>query len=179
MKKVTLLLMLMMSSMIFSQEYEVKNGAIVMTKVIETGMSIKESHDAAETFFATAYNNSNKTIRVNNDTHLIYSGLFMNVASHIGGLWVIDYEHMVDVSIKEGKIRIQVSCDKLIYRGTQSPQKYEFLVVDSYPVSPNAKGVRSFKKLMDIAHPECLKRMEGIIIAFENSLSNKTEEEDW
>lgn len=171
--------MLLFSSMMYSQKYEVKNGAIVITKIIETGMSIKESHDAAETFFATAYNNSNKTMRVNSETHLMYSGLFMNVASQMGGMWVLDYEHMVDVSFKDGRVRIQVSCDKIIYRGTKSPQKYEYLIVNTYPVDPNGKSVGSSKKLMDSAHSECLKRMEELILSFEKSLYNKTEEEDW
>lgn len=179
MKKVILLLLLFMPCIAHAQGFEIKDGAVVMTKIINTELSIEEVHDVAETFFANTYGDSNRTQRVNTPTHLIYSGLFMNVASHVGGLWVLDYKHTIDIAIKDGRVRIQVSCDKAIYRGTQSIQSYEIDIASSYPVAQNAKCAVGSKKLMENALENGCNRMREVISSFENALKNKVTEEDW
>lgn len=37
-------------SLVYSQEYKVENGNVVMEKVISTEMTIEQAHDALETF---------------------------------------------------------------------------------------------------------------------------------
>lgn len=177
MKKCILLIALVVSGITYAQNYEVKDGAIVMTKIINTELSIEEVHDAAETFFANTYEDSNRTQRVNTSTHLIYSGLFMNVAKYLGGMWVIDYEHNVDISIKDGRVRIVVSCDKAINRATQSLTRTEYAIGYCHP-NGNGKSYAP-KSASEDAMSNGVRRMSQLIDAFENALKNKTTEEDW
>lgn len=177
MKKVILLLLLFMPCIAHAQGFEVKDGAVVMTKIINTELSIEEVHDVAETFFANTYGDSNRTQRVNTSTHLIYSGLFMNVASYIGGMWAIDYQHNVDIAIKEGRVRIIVSCDKAINRCTQNLNKTEYIIAHCHP-NGNVKNYVP-KSASEDALSNGVTKMNELIVAFENALKNKTTEEDW
>lgn len=81
MKKIFVLITaLIMASSSFGQEpkYEVNDSEVVFTHIIEeTGLSIKDTHNALEAYFADFYNDVNSTCKLNQENHLIYKGLFL------------------------------------------------------------------------------------------------------
>ena len=108
---IALMLCLVSISFIYSQEYKVENGSVLMEKVIPTEMTIEQAHDALETYFAGAYNNSNHTNRLNTPTHLVYVGIYADVESFGMGQWRIHVNHNIDIAFKEGRCKVKLTCD--------------------------------------------------------------------
>lgn len=177
MKKLFLAFALLASCMINAQDYEIKNGAITITKIIETSLTAVEIYDATQTFFAGSYGDSNKTQRLNTENHLIYNGLFVNVNSN--SYMAVDYKHSIDVSIKENRVKIQVSCKDGQYYGKGEAARYDYDIVESYPISKTNKCPALAKKLYEGAVTGGVKRMHEAIAAYEEALKQKLTEEDW
>lgn len=180
MKKIFLLIAAVVTTLSFAaaQEYKVEGYSIVFTKVIEdTGKSIAETHDALESFFALRYNDVNSTEKLNQPDHLIYKGLFMNVHTYSMGMWVNDIPHTVDVAIKDNRVRIKVTIEEGVCRGTQSPNRYTYLIAEAPPIKNDAKNV--IKSVAVKTFDATCVRINALFADIENSLRNATTEEDW
>lgn len=161
-----------------AQDYTVDGKSIVFTKVIEnTGKNISEAHDALESFFALRYNDVNSTEKLNQPDHLIYKGLFMNVHTYSMGMWVNDIPHTVDVAIKDNRLRIKVTIEEGVCRGTQSPNRYTYLIAEVPPIKNDAKNV--IKSVAIKTFDATCVRINALFADIENSLRNATTEEDW
>ena len=82
-----------------------------MEKVIQTEMTMEQAHDALETFFAGVYGNSNRTNKLNSPNHLVYKGIYKDIASFGTGIWKIHANHNIDVYFKEGRCKVKITCD--------------------------------------------------------------------
>ncbi len=177
MKKVFLLCaLLVFYSIADAQEYKVDGNSVVFTKIIEnTGKSIAETHDALESFFAIRYNDVNSTEKLNQPDHLIYKGLFLNVHTYQMGMWVNDIPHTVDCTIKDNRLRIKVTLVECVCRGTQSPNRYTYLIAEAPPIKNDAKIKNIAIKTFEAA---CA-RINTLFVDIENSLSKTETDEDW
>ena len=180
MKKILSLIVAVVSTFSFAaaQEYKVEGNSIVFTKVMEdTGKSITEAHDALESFFALRYNDVNSTGKLNQPDHLIYKGLFMNVHTYSMGMWVNDIPQTVDVAIKDVRVRVKVTIEEGVCRGTQSPNRYTYLIAEAPPIKNDAKNV--LKSVAIKTFDATCVRINALFADIENSLRNATTEEDW
>ena len=180
MKKILSLIVAVVSTFSFAaaQEYKVEGNSIVFTKVMEdTGKSITETHNALESFFALRYNDVNSTEKLNQPDHLIYKGLFMNVHTYSMGMWVNDIPHTVDVAIKDNRVRVKVTIEEGVCRGTQSPNRYTYLIAEAPPIKNDAKNV--LKSVAIKTFDATCVRINALFADIENSLRNATTEEDW
>lgn len=166
---------------VFSQEYIVENSNVVMEKVIPTEMTMEQAHDALETFFASAYGDSNHTNKLNTPNHLVYIGIYKNIASYGTGIWHLHAKHNIDVFLKEGRCKIKVSCDVVEMDNTQNPTRYSYKVADYVPFTEVYKMSTGAPKSTVIkAGLELVQRMNNTIKAIEDVLQQKpAEEEDW
>ncbi len=167
--------MLLCTLALASQEYKVEGADIVFTEIIEdTGKSVHEAHDALEAFFALRYNDVNSTQKLNQPDHLMYKGLFMNVSNDLGGLWVYDIPHTIDVAIKDNRLRIKISISEVVYRGTQTVNRYNLNFTDFLPEN-NKKNKKSVTRVYEATY----NRISNLFADIENSLNKTTTKEDW
>lgn len=164
-------------TMCFAQDYEVVGNSLVFTKVIEnTGKTVPEAHDALVAFFATRYGDSNSTQKLDKPDHLIYKGVFANVNTHMMGALFEDLSHTLDVSIKENRLRVRVSVDEVICRGTQYLGKASCPATDCLPENKSDMLLR--KTAANIL--EAMQaRVRALFADIEVSLNKSTTDEDW
>lgn len=163
----------------FSQEYKVEDGNVVMEKVIQTEMTMEQAHDALETFFAAAYGNSNHTNKLNTPNHLVYKGIYKDIASFSMGIWHIHANHNIDVYFKEGRCKVKISCDVADVTNGQNTINYNF--ADYVPFSESYKmSTGAPKSSVANAGKEMVKRMNESLLSIEKTLQQKpAAEEDW
>ena len=181
MKKFMVALMLCFVSITFvlSQEYRVEDRSVIMEKVIQTEMTIEQAHDALETFFAAAYGNSNHTNKLNTPNHLVYKGIYKDIASFSMGIWSIHANHNIDIFFKEGRCKVKITCDVADVTNGQSTINYYF--ADYVPFTDNYKmSTGAPKSSVTNAGIEVVKRMNESLLGIERTLQQKpAEEEDW
>ena len=166
-------------SLVYSQEYKVENGNVFMEKVILTEMTIEQAHDALETFFAGAYGDSNRTNKLNTPNHLVYVGIYKDIASFSMGVWHINANHNIDVFFKEGRCKVKISCDVADVTSGANTINYNFAdyvpFTESYKMSTGAP-----KSAVTNAGEELVKRMNNTMVDIEKTLQQKpAAEEEW
>lgn len=168
-------------TLVYSQEYKVENGNVFMEKVIPTEMTIEQAHDALETFFASAYGDSNHTNKLNTPTHLVYVGIYKNIASYGTGIWHLHAKHNIDVYFKEGRCKVRISSDVVEMDNTQNPTRYSYNVTDYVPFTEVYKmSTGAPKNTVINAGVELVKRMDDTMVSIEKTLQQKpAAEEDW
>lgn len=176
-----LTLCLVSVTFVFSQEYKVENGIVFMEKVIQTEMTMEQAHDALETFFAGVYGDSNRTNKLNTPNHLVYIGIYKNIASYGTGIWHLHANHNIDVFFKEGRCKVKISCDIVEMDNTQNPTRYSYKVADYVPFTDVYKmSTGAPKSTVTKAGIELVNRMSDTMLGIEKTLQQKpTAEEDW
>lgn len=174
-----LTLCLVSVTFVFSQEYKVENGIVFMEKVIQTEMTMEQAHDALETFFAGVYGNSNRTNKLNSPNHLVYKGIYKDIASFSMGIWKIHANHNIDVYFKEGRCKVKITCDIADVTNGTNTINYNFAdyvpFTDKYKMSTGAP-----KSSVKDAGIEVVMRMDDTMLGIEKTLKQKpTDEEDW
>ena len=159
--------------------YEVQDGAVVFSTIVEGTGTIDEAHAVLESFFASRYNDVNSTMRVNRSDALMYKGVFSGLGSFAMGSWTIDATHIVDVTIKEGRVRIKILVAEAVMRSTAgSPYCYEYSVPDSPPFAPKCSNKSVNKKFCDEAFAEIVRRSEALLSEVSAAFQISTDE-DW
>lgn len=176
---VALMLCFVSITLVYSQEYKVENGNVVMEKVISTEMTIEQAHDALETYFAGTYKDSNRTNKLNSPTHLVYVGIYADLERFSMGVWQINANHNIDVLFKEGRCKVMISCDIADVTSGANTINYKFAeyvpFTESYKMSTGAP-----KSSVTKAGIELVKRMNDTMLGIEKTLQQKpTAEEDW
>lgn len=160
--------------------YEVKDGAVVFSSVIEGTGTVEQAHAALESFFALRYNDVNSTQKLNQPDRLIYKGLFSQLGSFAMGMWTIDAPHTVEVNIKDGRVRVRVSVSEAVYRSTGgSAVRYTYSVPDSAPITAKCSNSSVSKKDCAAAFAEIERRAQAILADVERSLKSSSADEDW
>ena len=181
MKRIIVALMLCFVSItfVYSQEYKVENGVVFIEKVIQTEMTIEQAHDAIETFFANMYGNSNNTNKLNTPNHLVYKGIYKDIASFSMGIWKIHANHNIDVYFKEGRCKVKITCDVADVTSGTNTLNYNF--GDFVPFTDKYKmSIGAPKSTVKDAGMEVVVRMNDTMLGIENTLQQKpAAEEEW
>ncbi len=180
MRKFILLIVIGMTnwSVALAQEYRVEGATVVVEKIIEnTGLSIKECHNKLIGYFATVWNNANRTTMLDIDDHLIYKGLLGTTTVSMG-IWKYDVPATIDVAIKDNRVRIQISVSEANGHSTQCNNTY--LLVSAAPVAEKHSVVKNniTKSAAEKIFENTISDIRGIILGVENAILSKSTT-DW
>lgn len=162
--------------------YELKDDAVVFTKIIEGTGNIEQTHSNLESFFAIKYNDVNSTLKLNQVDKLIYKGIFKDLGSYAMGMWTIDANHTIEVAIKENRVRVKIMVSEAIFRSTgNSLTQYEYSVPNSAPFTKKCSNSSVSKKSCETAFLEIEKRAEALLSEITKYLlkNNTIVEEEW
>ena len=159
--------------------YEVKDGAVVFSSVVEGTGSVEQAHAALESFFALRYNDVNSTLKLNQPDRLLYKGLFVELGRFAMGMWTIDAPYSIEVNIKDGRVRVMVSVSDAVYRSTgSSPVRYSYSVPGSAPITAKCSNPSVSKKDCAAAFVEIERRAEALLADVAAALKSPADE-DW
>ena len=183
MKRVYLLLLLLLTyfSTLAQKQYEVVGNGIQITKIYEnTGMNIEQCHDTVFSHFASVFNDSNHTCKMNTPTELIYKGVFSKVV-FFSIAWRSNVDFEVRVSIKENRMRVVVFADRVHSYTTESPNTASYYLVDAAPLAekhnawktciPQNKAEELFDKTLTM--------MNAVIAGLDKSMTRKPSNDNW
>ncbi len=162
--------------------YEVKDNAVVFTKIIEGTGSIEQTHSNLESFFAIKYNDVNSTLKLNQVDKLIYKGIFKELGTYAMGMWTIDANHTIEVAIKENRVRVKIMVSEAVFRSIgNSLTHYEYSVPNSSPFTNKCSNSSVSKKSCETAFLEIEKRAEALLLEITQFLisDNNTFEDEW
>lgn len=160
--------------------YEVQDDAVVFSTIIEGTGSIENAHSVIESFFASYYNDVNSALKLNRSDALMYKGLFVGLGSFAMGAWTIDATHLIDVSIKDGRVRVKVSVSDAVMRSTTgSHYCFDYSVPNSPPFAPKCSNKSVNKKYCDAAFSEIVLRSEALLAAVVSAFQSITADDDW
>lgn len=160
--------------------YEVSNGSVVFTSIIEGTGSVDEARANLETFFALRYNDANSAAQLVQADRLIYKGLFLELGSFAMGMWTIDAPHVVEVSIKDGRVRVRISVSEAVYRSTgASMVRYSYVIPSSPPFADRCSNKAVSKKDCALAFAEIERRCELLLSDVAAFLVGGSSDDDW
>lgn len=172
-----------------SLDYEIKGTEVIFTHILEnTGLSIKDAHDAVEAYYAKAYVDVTYTIKLNQEDHIIYKGIFPRV--HYYGPFdarVISIPFTMDVSIKDNRIREKMIIEEIEDKDSGTlgltgkyavPSVITYYIVNLRPIGDGKRDSLPKETELKIFDNLC----ERILIVFSNldkAIKNVKVEEDW
>lgn len=168
------------SSNAFGQlDYKVaENGAVVVEEIVEnTGLSISDAHDILAAHFASTLNNSNYTQRIDTADHLIYKGIFSHEFNM--GMLLYKVEAVVDISIKDNRIRIKCEADHV--SGGNIHWQKEYRLCEGVPIAekhrPSYTGL--YRAQAETLFEYSVKCMHDVIENAKGALSKGIADTDW
>lgn len=181
MKKVVLFIIsLAITINIFAQtpEYTIEGENVVFTKIFEdTGLSIEEAHQLLEAHFSMLYSDVNNTCKLNQDNKLLYKGNYLLLEQSFNTY--IRAEHTIDVTIKDGRVRVRIIADKMIFRGGN--RIYDYMIVNAAPINDGKQPLNVTKKFATYYFSQLQNRVNDSFVGIGNALKKQTIEtdEDW
>lgn len=175
---ITVLFMMWVSA--FSQDYTVEGNSIVITKVIEnTNLNIDQESEVILTYLGKAYNDINTTLKTNTTHNIVIKGIYPKVVSFNMGLWKVDLGHQIVVSLKEGRVRVEVSVSKVILWSSEASE--EHVITEYYPLNPQMSMLTSSmsKAKTEEMITNAVMLMNKTILEIEDALRSHHEDDNW
>jgi hypothetical protein len=188
MKKAFILIMLIVSSIaLFAEKkedifkkytdekyYEVNNGEIVVSKILEGVPGTKdEIYNRIKSFFVRTYKDGKSVIQVDDKEAgvLIGKGQYFKIVAFSLGGGIVNADHILRVDIKDGRIRVVCSIStmtNLFFIPGHENIEYEYHVVDYAPFTN--KRSSSTKSVQLSALIKCIELMHYSIDNLEKAV---------
>ena len=182
MKKKILAILTFLSFVGFAsaQDYVVDGNSIKITKVIEnTNLSIDQENEVLLTYLGKTYNDINTTLKTNTAHSIVVKGVYPDVIRFSMGLWSADLGHQIAISLKEGRVRVEVSISQVHLHSSQAHT--DNLITDYYPINQNmsAWNPNMSKSKSEEMLQTAVVLMNATILEIENALKTHTEDDNW
>ena len=182
MKKKTLAILTFLSFIGFvrAQDYVIDGNSIKITKVIEnTNLSIEQENEVLLTYLGKTYNDINTTLKTNTAHNIIVKGIYPEVFKFTMNMWKADVGHQIFISLKEGRVRVEVSVSQV--RLYSSRTSVDYVITDFYPVTQNMSpwNYINNKSNSEKMVNNTVLLMNATILEIENALKNHIEDDNW
>lgn len=161
--------------------YTIKNGQIVVEKVIPFTISMNEASAAVNSWFVTKLNDSNQTLKNSSDDYYVAKILTPELAHHSMGQWYTMGELTIDVRFKEDRMKISVSCGNIINKNTQGTNSRNYSPLDAAPVAEkhDAWKTNIVKKSAEETFKNLVMYMAYIVDQLNTAVQSASVEDDW
>lgn len=163
-----------------AQDYTVDGNSIKITKVIEnTNLSIEQESEVLLTYLGKVYNDINTTLKTNTSHSIVVKGIYPEVVKFTMGLWKADLGHQIVISLKDGRVRVEVSVTQVRLYSSQA--SVDYVITDFYPVTQNMSpwNYMSSKSKSEEMVNKAVLLMNATILELENALKNHVEDDNW
>ena len=168
------------TSFVLAQDYTIDGNSIKISKVIEnTNLTIDQENEVLLTYLGKTYNDINTTLKTNTAHSIVVKGIYPEVVKFTMGLWKADLGHQIVISLKDGRVRVEVSVTQVRLYSSQT--SVDYVITDFYPVTQNMSPwnyMSSKSKSEEMVNKEVL-LMNATILELENALKNHFEDDNW
>ena len=182
MKKMILAITMLFATTLVAhtQEYTVDGNSIKIIKVIEnTGLTIDQESEVLLTYLGKVYNDINTTLKTNTSHSIVVKGVYPEVVSFSMGLWTANLGHQIVISLKEGRVRVEVSVSQVHLWSSQATDDH--VITEYYPINPKMSTWNS--SMNKTKSEEMINRavslMNATINEIENALKGHSEDDNW
>lgn len=173
-------MLLAMAEFVSAQDYTVDGNSIKISKVIEnTNLSIEQESEVLLTYLGKVYNDINTTLKTNTSHSIVVKGVYPEVFKFTMGMWSADLGHQIVISLKEGRVRVEVSVSQVRLYSSRTSKDY--VITDFYPVTQDMSpwnyinNKSNSEKMVNNA----VLLMNATILDIENALKNHVEDDNW
>lgn len=165
---------------VFSQEnYEIKDGYIVVENVMPYQVSIKEAKSAVKSYLVDALVDSNTTIKTDEEDIITAKFLTPTLSLYSMGLWRTKATVIAEVKFREGRMKTTLKCDGRIDNQSDK-NRIDYSVFEAAPlVKHNIWKVNITEKAAIETFSNLINLMNSTLQGIEASIDNYTEEDDW
>lgn len=161
----------------YAQDYKVRNNDVMIERIIEnTGMSVQQAHDKMMAVLVNVFNDSNKTLRLDQPDHIIYKGIMPDLAYQGMGSFSLLADMYVDVAIKENRMRIQVYANNIFDNG----RNFSYNITELAPINEAHDTWRCpiTKKTANTMFNNLVAKMYNLALSLEKSLAQPLKNDD-
>lgn len=161
--------------------YVIKNGQVVVEKVIPFSISKDQASAAVNSFFVTKLNDSNQTLKNSSDDYYVAKILTPQLTHHSMGQWYTMGELTIDVRFKEDRMKVSVSCGNIINKNNQGTNSRNYSPLDAAPLAEkhDSWSTNILKKPAEETFENLVLYMAFIIEDLNNAVQNAKDEDDW
>lgn len=168
------------TSFVLAQDYTIDGNSIKISKVIEnTNLTIDQENEVLLTYLGKTYNDINTTLKTNTAHSIVVKGIYPEVVKFTMGLWKADLGHQIVISLKDGRVRVEVSVSHVRLYSSQT--SVDYVITDFYPVTQNMSpwNYMSSKSKSEEMVNKAVLLMNATILELENALKNHFEDDNW
>lgn len=168
------------TSFVLAQDYTIDGNSIKISKVIEnTNLTIDQENEVLLTYLGKTYNDINTTLKTNTAHSIVVKGIYPEVVKFTMGLWKADLGHQIVISLKDGRVRVEVSVTQVRLYSSQA--SVDYVITDFYPVTENMSpwNYMSSKSKSEEMVNKAVLLMNATILELENALKNHFEDDNW
>lgn len=132
-----ILAILTMNAQVTEDMYTVKDGKVVVEKVIPFSITKADASAAVKSYFLTMLNDSNQTLKNATDDYYVVKIITPELAFHSMKMWYTQGELTIEVRFKEDRMKVSVSCNSIINANIQGANKKYYNPIDASPINPN------------------------------------------
>lgn len=180
-KKLLIISMLLtMAGFVSAQDYIVDGNSIKITKVIEnTNLSIDQENEVLLTYLGKVYNDINSTLKTSTSHNIVVKGIYPEVVNFSMGIWKANLGHQVVISLKEGRVRVEVSVSQVHLWSSKATADH--VITEYYPINPNMSSWDSNmnKSKSEEMVNKAVVLMKATILGIENALKSHQEDDNW
>ena len=134
---ISLIGILQMNAQVTEDMYSVKEGKIIVEKVIPFTISKSEASAAVKSYFLTMLNDSNQTLKNSSDDYYVVKIVTPELAFHSMKMWYTRGELTIEVRFKEDRMKVSISCANIINTNIQGTNKKNYNPTEASPINPN------------------------------------------
>lgn len=168
------------TSFVLAQDYTIDGNSIKISKVIENiNLTIDQENEVLLTYLGKTYNDINTTLKTNTAHSIVVKGIYPEVVKFTMGLWKADLGHQIVISLKDGRVRVEVSVSHVRLYSSQT--SVDYVITDFYPVTQNMSpwNYMSSKSKSEEMVNKAVLLMNATILELENALKNHFEDDNW
>ncbi len=163
------------------EPYSIKDGAVVVEKVIPFSVTLSEASRAVNSWFVIHLNDSNETLKNNSDDYYVAKIRTSILKNHSMGMWHTMGELTIEVRFKEDRMKVAVSCNSIINENINGTNRLLYSPLDAAPLSEKHNATRTgiLKKDAEETFNNLIIFMNGVVSDIENTVSSAKEDDDW
>lgn len=160
--------------------YSVKDGAVVVEKVIPFSIPQQQASDAVKRYLVTNLKDSNQTLKVADVDYFVAKILTPQLTHHVMGSWYTVGEVTIEVKFKEDRTKVSLQCNNIRNENVQGTNCMSYSPLEASPLAKHdAMKVNITKKAADDTFNNLVMYMAYIVEEINASVKNAKVEDDW
>lgn len=186
MKKIVITLSVFFFSLVLANAqvsedmYTVKDGAVIVEKVVPFTVSKDDASAAVKSFFLKKLKNSNEAMKNSTDDYYVVKIITSELATHSMGFWHTMGELTIDVRFKENRMKVSIACGNIINSNKEGTSRKNYNPTEAAPLSKHDSWKTGIvQNAAEQTFNKLVLWMTALIEELNTAVQNAEAENDW